>query len=580
MDMFSFLTAKGIYLVELPHYRHDKSSSTYYPYDYKSSFLIYNATEKTSILIHVDHVRASTYDLDLNMFVINDDEKFLVAVDDRCYYMDKDGKTSPYYGDISSMYKMEVKYVSKQKRQEALSIDSSYRVSSSINTNEEEFNLNNIDSPYEIIKRFGDLLLCYKDIPDSDGFGFQRKYGICNLNGEVITEPKYDCVCTGCFRDCENYIVEVNEKSGLIDKTGAEILPPLYDSIDDCDGKIILVDYGIQLIRISDRTILFETEEYLECIDEGYIRMTTREFPRKPLGIIDSKGTFFPIFEKPTNTIRKLYDDIGSKFSDGLLPVYSSERGYGFVDMESNEIIRCKFNEIHNFENGRARVRFDADFGYIDLEGNWIVKYEEEELIIPNKYDFAYDFDNGVAIVQKGKLFGCVDKNINEIFPCVFHSSQAVMKAYRRAKLDMESRNYNDAYIDIESPIPFEDNKLFGFKRVDGIILCPPIFTVAHNFYYGLALVCFSGKYGYLNENLEFAIPSIYNSGRDFCEGLALVNERDYINVKGECVIHTDFHLEELSSFGGGIVRCEYNWCQPRRENDDYILTKVIKGYS
>lgn len=139
--------------------------------------------------------------------------------------------------------------------------------------------------------------------------------------------------------------------------------------------------------------------------------------------------------------------------------------------------------------------------------------------------------------------------------------------------------DYQEQLLDLEPPQPYEENGLYGYKRADGKCFCPPIFRSAHFFIEGRALVSFGGKYGYLNEKLEFAIPPIYNSAEDFSEGLALVNNRDYINKNGECVIHTDHHIEKLSSFCGGKVICEYNYCQPGRENDSYEITKRVSWY-
>ena len=82
------------------------------------------------------------------------------------------------------------------------------------------------------------------------------------------------------------------------------------------------------------------------------------------------------------------------------------------------------------------------------------VKNGLKEIEIPSKYDWAYDFDNGVAIVQKGQSFGCVDIYLNEIIPCVFPNKIELEKAIAKIKLiNSNNIDYCKKIKELETPL-------------------------------------------------------------------------------------------------------------------------------
>ena len=71
-----------------------------------------------------------------------------------------------------------------------------------------------------------------------------------------------------------------------------------------------------------------------------------------------------------------------------------------------------KYFTVYGFSEGMAKVQRNIDyeekFGFVNSQG---------EEIIPTKYDFASNFNNGVAIIGKGKKFGLVNKKGKIILP-------------------------------------------------------------------------------------------------------------------------------------------------------------------
>ena len=423
-------------------------------------------------------------------------------------------------------------------------------------------------------------------------------YGICDLRGNIICEPKYTFIYEAKMKG-DFLVVVDNHKCGLLDYNGKELIPALYDHIDDCDGNVAIINHGLKLIDIKNQIVIFSTDEIIkeegdenveytmEKIIDGWIRVQRY---RSPIGLVKTDGTFYSFRIKdnrwwlPNSLSRrgKKYNHMGNTFHDGLLPVYDISRGYGFIDVNGDEIVECKYNEIHAFESGRAKVRYDVDFGYINTKGCIYVKNGLEEIEIPSKYDWAYDFDNGVAIVQKDQQFGCVDIYLNEIIPCVFPNKIDLEKALAKIKLiNDNTKDYCKKIKKIESPLCFKKEKLYGYKDSEGNILCPPVLIKAGKFAEGMAYVCIGGKYGFINEKMELIIKPRFDWANDFSEGLALVHERGiggdfYINKQGESVIRGG-GLEKLGPFKNGTVNCEI--FKPYKDNDNYVLTKRVQGY-
>ncbi|MBQ8636697.1 MAG: WG repeat-containing protein [Clostridia bacterium] len=181
------------------------------------------------------------------------------------------------------------------------------------------------------------------------------------------------------------------------------------------------------------------------------------------------------------------FDYIDS-FKEGLAVVGIQGRGYGYIDTSGKIVIPAIYENASEFNNGKAKVKKDGNWYFIDKSGNETAiestfekKYEEvgefceglckvstlklgfmdlayhsdyEEIagiwgyvdengteIISPQYIYANDFNDGIAIVCKGKwtrdekwnnehnsgrywteeeLWGAIDKTGKEVIPCVF----------------------------------------------------------------------------------------------------------------------------------------------------------------
>ncbi len=568
-------------------------------------------------MVHYDSIKARVFDSSIQAYTISPGEQILGLKGFSCYYVDHNGQEVGYAGNMSFFDKYQVAD-DKTNSANSLNIDNIIPNCNECNSvkdpnfiidgNKIIHNDGKIyEAHYCLKEKIGDNVICYTN-DEAKKCNVTRLYGICDNKGNLLCEIKYDEIwktrndVTG-----EKYLkVKIKDKFGLISFEGKEILPVKYVSIDDWNWNIAVVDHGKKLIAINDLSVLYETRGQISGIVDGWMRVASGEYPSTYIGFLDSSGIFYEFNNKKNVLGDEKYSFLGRSFHDGLLPIFSDSRGYGYVDINGKEVIECKYYEIGDFKNGKAKVRLDCEYGYINTEGCMLVKKDGVEMPIPSKYDWAYDYSNGYFVVQKGKRYGAIDAFLHEIIPCLYKTKEEVDLTYSKVKLHCFSyskEEYEKMYQELLSPSIFEEDlsilevndkrdffsftkfethMFSGFKTANGDILFPPVLKV-EKFVEGMAKINISGRWGYINEKLELVIPPKYEYARDFSEGLALVwaigEHEKFINKYGETVLSVDFHHENVESFCNGVARCEYNPCTPGKDNVDDEISKYKIGY-
>lgn len=562
-----------------------------------NSYAFFNIDTKELKIVHYDYIKARIYDRSILAYTISPGERIIGLRGNSCYYIDHNGQEIGYAGDLLFFHKYHIdesksesfdKKANTNRLPDFDEFESPEKQGFKIDGNKIVFNNGELyHSDYLLKDKFRNIITCYFVINKKEYYE-TRLFGICDNHGKLLSEIKYDEIWASenqIIRD--KYLrVKINGKFGLISLDGKEILPVVYEFIDDCDGNIAIVNHGKQLLSVNDLSVLYETEGRILKNVDGWMRLVTGYYPGTSYGLLDSTGKLYEFYNKKKFWGEKeKYKALGASFHDGLLPVFSTDRGYGYVDIDSNEVIECKYCEISDFENGKAKVRLDCEYGYINTEGSMLVYNNGKEIAIPKTYDWAYDYKNGYYIVQKGNLYGAIDEFMHELIPCSLKTKEEVELTYSKIKLhalSLAKDTYEEKYKDLLPPIRYEENKWYGYKSANEEMFFPPVLKVG-KFVEGMAIVNIYGKYGYINEKLELAIEPKYDYACDFSEGLALVHEigkgNMFINKLGEVVISCNYHLERIGSFNNGVAECEYNYCQPGRDNESDKITKYCVGY-
>lgn len=271
---------------------------------------------------------------------------------------------------------------------------------------------------------------------------------------EIITEKEYNY-----------WILNVDDKYGVINKYGDVILEPEYDQIDIPNrDKAIFITYKDENKKILNHKLeeifqgrdisAIEIIDYDEEDDENLCDTSRlKYFENNKYGIADLDGN------KITEPI---YDEIISlpgKY--GEYRVLKEEK-YGVISNRGIELIKCKYDYIEgdgyskdgNFKDAGYIIGKKTDngimYGYIDTNEKEIIKLENEKisrisniknddlyLIITkngrsaiykdkkNKTDFlyrevTYSEEGDTFVVQKNKKYGLISKDLKELLNPIY----------------------------------------------------------------------------------------------------------------------------------------------------------------
>jgi hypothetical protein len=135
------------------------------------------------------------------------------------------------------------------------------------------------------------------------------------------------------------------------------------------------------------------------------------------------------LVDRNGNPFTKAYNYIGD-YSEGLCVFQDVNTRFGYLDEKGNEMLVAKYTRAFDFKEGVALVEMNGDFYYIDVEGKKIldVPFTYKKSIQDgnrigrlNVADGDYfGFSNGLAIFEKGGKFGYINKSGSEVIPAIY----------------------------------------------------------------------------------------------------------------------------------------------------------------
>jgi hypothetical protein len=270
------------------------------------------------------------------------------------------------------------------------------------------------------------------------------KFGLLDNEGKVILEPIYDLISTD-----NSYIFMFNiggklngkhfegGKFGIYNPISKSKSSADYDFINDFENGVAWFEknkkYG--LISIDGFVIYPEKWDNVYSFQEGIAKIVLDE----KVGYINEYGEVI---------IEPKYKD-GKSFSETLIAVKHHDK-WGYINENDSVVIPFLYDHACDFINGVTHVEKNGLEGVIDYNNNLLIDFKykdlrcyneyvmsaklnnkygfiniQEEWIIPEKYDFAWDFEDEIAkvcigceisngIVEGGK-YGFIDYNDEEI---------------------------------------------------------------------------------------------------------------------------------------------------------------------
>jgi len=302
--------------------------------------------------------------------------------------------------------------------------------------------------------------------------------------------------------------------------------------------------YGKKLFGYINNQGKYVTEpkyEKASSFQDGFALVTTNSRYTNNWEFINTKGE---------NAFNQKFAD-ARNFSEGFAAVRTPNQGYGFIDKSGKPICKLQYEEVGDFKEGFARVKFQGKWGYIDKSG--------KEVVYP-QFTTARDFSNGLALVSQ-----FVNYHFTQYSYIDTNGNIAIKIGERDAPVfASDNSNYDDDKIEIpfcdfhENMAMIRIDRTQGYVGFSGAVFIDksgkPVIKPKNNnwnchrflFYqyiddFAIAEEC--GKFGYLNKKGKWEIKPIFDDVGNFHEGLARVKINDnwgFVDKEGNVVINKD----------------------------------------
>lgn len=245
-------------------------------------------------------------------------------------------------------------------------------------------------------------------------------------------------------------------------------------------------------------------------------------------------------------------------------------RLYGYINNKGLFGIKPKFQMAYDFKDGVAVVLENDKFGVINVKG---------EYIVDPVYDSIGDFRERRAVFNLNGNVGVIDNKGNIITRKKYNFISDFSNGLALVGMNYKNDNYRYGYINLKGEEVIPIRFLMGYDFKDNIALVKLDYTkyalinkkgkvlntYNHVFVYGYndgVMVFadnFQGPYGYINSKGKEVIKAKYNEATAFKDGVAVVSydenyEKHYglINLEGKYIFEPIF--SNILNLGEGIV--------------------------
>lgn len=376
-------------------------------------------------------------------------------------------------------------------------------------------------------------------------------YGIIDSNGKLILDIVYNEIS----KQDAFYRIKINDYYGFLDSNFNQIIKPIYTKVGIFSSNLCYVKnenfngfINIKGEQILDSTSFKFCEKFyghLASFDQiientgkqnGFINIKGEvvvepkysmvyDFQLDLIVVGKNNGFLNLLNQEGKEIVEDIYSsDVTLSFNNKLAKVKKKLK-YGFIDLNGNEVIKCKFSGVEDFRCSISVFKEKKLYGCINKLGEIIVepKYDKINgfantisLQNSNSYNMAYDsaiknafmnleYSNTDArsIVSIGSSYGLIDTNGMEVIPLIFDDFDYYPKeeAYKVKKR-------ND----------------YGFVDIQGNELVVPQFKMARNFSNGLAAIKINEKWGFVNKSGKVVIECKFTNCSDFVgDGYAIL---------------------------------------------------------
>lgn len=269
------------------------------------------------------------------------------------------------------------------------------------------------DTSYIALEQFG-YHHYTKDVTES-------LYFLCNEKGDMLSVPSFGNIRMLCPEMYYVGYVGYEEDARILNAKGIVINKIKAMSTIECGVYRFNTDKGWYIVDSADCKLYTCANNILELgpYKNNYAHATLNTTGKSEQVLVDTKAK---PFTKPHHYL--------GDYSEGLCLFQEQNVLCGYIDEKGNEIIPATYTRAYDFKEGLALVEVKGDFYYIDKTGKKVLevpfKYERSiqksdragRMNISDR-DF-YGFSNGLALFEKEGKYGYINKEGKEVLPAEY----------------------------------------------------------------------------------------------------------------------------------------------------------------
>jgi WG containing repeat len=219
-------------------------------------------------------------------------------------------------------------------------------------------------------------------------------YGIMNNDEQVVLPLIYRSIWQGTNEDFLRIFLN-DKQCGLADESGKELLPCVYDRINNFS------EYGVAIVMKDDLMGLINKRFQLiaPCAYSSFL------YTNHQLLVFSKNGKYGAMDSKGKTVITAVYDHLWT-FNEAGYAQAMKDSLYGIIDLQQQEIVPIKYKTLSSeFINNRVWFGQNKKIGFLAAGG---------AVAIPAVYDYANNFDQPITSVRKGENWAFIDTSGNQ----------------------------------------------------------------------------------------------------------------------------------------------------------------------
>lgn len=401
------------------------------------------------------------------------------------------------------------------------------------------------------------VFICMYDVNYKDGT--YKIKAVNSKNEQLYTN--YENVEALSNYDKENNIwyeenilkVKKDNKFGLIDIDGNEILPCEYDKIDTVKG----VKNSIIVGKGSTVGIVNSTGSIVIDVKYADIKAVTTEYKDGYI-VKDVSGNLGIILDNNNSILDCKYNDIKNVSGNNLFVVKENGK-WKILDKESGNTIDFNFEDAKSIENKNIIVKSNNKYGLIASDGTVKIKCEYQNIDYAFSDNYICEKDNKYGIINSnGEVkvqFEYENLKFNKEADCIIGTKTGDSKSYLidrnlELKVTGTSISVSDGYIRLNVDGDYKFYNLKFEEKTNKEVLANNTLYVEKK----------DGKYGLVNKNGTLVVKCQYD---DITEQ----NKYGYVAVK------KDGKWGIIDQYGNTVIDPKYQLL------NESLITVIGKWY-